>query len=104
MISWRYTTLYTCFVLLKIYLYDITKRYNLTVIKAVKLMSEKKGCNSTPRDHIAFKAILWNLVNKFSLMSISHCHRPKSDRDLLGGCPQISPDLVTMTNSRGDWS
>lgn len=55
-------------------------------------MSEKKGCNSTPRDHIAFKAILWNLVNKFSLMSISHRHRPKSDRDLLGGCPQISPD------------
>lgn len=87
---------------------DIFIRYHKTIQfnrdKSCEVNERKKGCHSTPRDHIAFKAILWNLVNKFSLMSISHRHRPKSDRDLLGGCPQISPDLVTMTNSRGDWS
>lgn len=87
---------------------DIFVRYHKTIQfnrdKSCEVNERKKGCNSTPRDHIAFKAILWNLVNKFSLMSISHCHRPKSDRDLLGGCQEISPDLVTMTNSRGDWS
>lgn len=89
--------------LYKIYLYDITKRYNLAALRAMKLMNEKRLL-FTPRDHIEFEAILWNLVTKFSLMSISQCHLPKSDRDLQGVCPRISPDLVTMTNSRGDWS
>lgn len=66
---------------------DIFVRYHKTIQfnrdKSCEVNERKKGCNSTPRDHIAFKAILWNLVNKFSLMSISRRHRPKSDRDLL---------------------
>lgn len=82
---------------------DIFIRYQKTI-----QFNRDKSCEVNERKKAAIQRrviiYLWNLVNKFSLMSISHCHRPKSDRDLLGGCPQISPDLVTMTNSRGDWS